>query len=294
LGNQLGYYLQQGFQFHRLAYWRFALMQRKILIIDDHDDLATSLDGAFDDEGHQLRDAESRDEALKIDNIEGFDLVITDLDVDRPCDASSNGNGASCLPNVASVEGAEHVKAFKICAANFRRDEFNEDQLKELVATVLDFKIRYVDKVEFVKDLREYIEFELPSALSLMHIVLDYLMKRVEKLGVISPEQSNLFIALDEAFVNAVKHGNKFDAQKLIRVTAEVSKVEARFTIEDEGEGFDVNNIPDPLDPENLFKTSGRGVLFIYNIMDEVKYNDRGNRLTMIKRSSDAKNEALS
>ena len=77
-----------------------------------------------------------------------------------------------------------------------------------------------------------------------------------------------------------------------MRVTAEVSNKEARFTIEDEGEGFDVNAIPDPLDPENLFKASGRGVLFIYNIMDEVKYNERGNRLTMVKRSeapSDAK-----
>ena len=42
--------------------------------------------------------------------------------------------------------------------------------------------------------------------------------------------------------------------------------------------------VPDPLDPENLFKASGRGVLFIYNIMDEVEYNDRGNRLTMVKK----------
>ena len=82
-----------------------------------------------------------------------------------------------------------------------------------------------------------------------------------------------------------MKHGNKFDATKNIRVAADVSKTEARFTIEDEGEGFDVDNIPDPLDPQNLFKPSGRGVLFIYNIMDEVKYNDRGNRLTMVKRS---------
>ena len=135
-----------------------------------------------------------------------------------------------------------------------------------------------------MQDLHEHIEFEVPSALSLMHVVLEYLMKRVETLGVVKSEQSNLFVALDEAFVNAVKHGNKFDVSKLVRITADASKQEARFTIEDEGEGFDVNAIPDPLDPENLFKTSGRGVLFIYNIMDEVKYNERGNRLTMIKR----------
>ena len=73
--------------------------------------------------------------------------------------------------------------------------------------------------------------------------------------------------------------------RKLVRIAAEVSSQEARFIIEDEGEGFDVNAIPDPLDPDNLFKSSGRGVLFIYNIMDEVKYNERGNRLTMIKKS---------
>ena len=125
----------------------------------------------------------------------------------------------------------------------------------------------------------------LATALSLMHILLEYLIKRVEKLGVCKPERSNLYVALDEAFVNAVKHGNQYDAKKIVRIVADVSQAEAKFTIEDQGEGFDVNSIPDPLDPENLFKTSGRGVLFIYNIMDEVEYNERGNRLTMVKKS---------
>ena len=151
-----------------------------------------------------------------------------------------------------------------------------------------DYKAQFVDKSQLVNHIREKIEFDFPSAISLMHCILDYLMKRVEKVGVINPESSNLFIALDEAFVNAVKHGNKFDKDKIVRVSAEVSPTEARFTVEDEGEGFDVNSIPDPLDPTNLFKTSGRGVLFIYNIMDEVKYNERGNRLTMIKKRTDA------
>jgi serine/threonine-protein kinase RsbW len=259
-------------------------MQRNILIIDDHDDMATSLGEVFVATGHAVKVVETRKEALAIDNIEGYDLVVTDLDVTPRDTSTDNGHQPVCLPEhiIAGVD--EHVKAFKICAANFRRDEFNEDELKNLVATILDYKTRYVDTIDNVQDLHENIQFELPSAISLMHIVLEYLMKRVEKLGVIKPEQSNLFVALDEAFVNAVKHGNKFDASKLVRITAEVSGKEARFTIEDEGEGFDVNSIPDPLDPENLFKTSGRGVLFIYNIMDEVKYNERGNRLTMVKK----------
>ena len=259
-------------------------MQRRILIIDDNDDLASALDEVFTHVGHEVTILDNRAEALEVDDMDSYDLVITDLDVagNQP---PATGDGNECLPDAIDAKPGEHVKAFKFCASNFRRDEFDEDELKNMTATVLDYKIRFVDKKELVADMHEYIEFELPSAISLMHVVLEYLMKRVEKLGVINPEQSNLFVALDEAFVNAVKHGNKFDAAKLIRVTAEVSKAEAKFTIEDEGEGFDLNAIPDPLDPENLFKTSGRGVLFIYNIMDEVKYNERGNRLTMVKKS---------
>jgi serine/threonine-protein kinase RsbW len=252
-------------------------MQRRILIIDDLDDLATALEEVFTALGHSVVLLESRADALEVANIDQFDLVITDLDVNSPASPELNGNGNS----------EQHVKAFKVSAANFTRSEFDESELKELVATLLDYKTRYVDGKEIVQELHESIEFELPSAISLMHIVLEYLMKRVEKLGVVKTEQSNLFVALDEAFVNAVKHGNKFDVKKLVRVSAEVSKREARFTIEDEGEGFDVNSIPDPLDPANLFKTSGRGVLFIYNIMDEVKYNERGNRLTMVKRTKE-------
>ena len=249
------------------------------MIIDDHDDLATALEEVFTALGHYVVLLETRAEALDLPNFEQFDLVITDLDVHSTSAPTPNGNGIA-------NDNPEHIKAFQVSAANFARSEFDEAELKELVATLLDYKIRHVDGKESVQELHESIDFELPSAISLMHIVLEYLMKRVEKLGVVKAEQSNLFVALDEAFVNAVKHGNKFDAKKLVRVTAEVSKHEARFTIEDEGEGFDVNSIPDPLDPANLFKTSGRGVLFIYNIMDEVKYNERGNRLTMIKRSN--------
>ncbi len=263
-------------------------MQRKILIIDDHDDLATALEEVFSHLGHTVKIVESRRDAMSIKDMQSYDLVITDLDVRFGDQASVTADEPVCLPDFPAFSSKESVKAFKLCAANYRRENFDEEELKQLVATVLDYKIRFVDTIESVADLHENIEFELPSAMSTMHIVLEYLMKRVEKLGVIKPAESNLFVALDEAFVNAVKHGNKFDAQKLVRITAEVSKAEAKFTIEDEGEGFDVNNIPDPLDPENLFKTSGRGVLFIYNIMDEVKYNDRGNRLTMVKKAVDA------
>ena len=264
-------------------------MQRSILIVDDHDVLATAIEEVFTQMGHRVVLVEDQKAALESGNIEDFDLVISDLDIGNATEAAlKNGAARMCVPDLTACRPADHVRAFKVCAANYQREGFDEKQLRELLAIVLDYKIRFVDKIDVVKDLHEYIEFELPSAITLMHIVLEYLLKRVEKLGVVRAEQSNLFVALDEAFVNAVKHGNKYDSDKLVRIMASITREEARFTIEDEGEGFDVHNIPDPLDPENLFKTSGRGVLFIYNIMDEVKYNERGNRLTMIKRSDDS------
>ena len=262
-------------------------MQRRILIVDDHDDLSTALSEVFSKSGYYVKITESRDEAVELDDPDSYDLVISDLDGDRAFPKKKNNqNGNSCLPEGEMEENdRSRVKAFKVCATNYRREDYDEDELKNLFETVLNYKAQFVDKLAAVQQIREKIEFVFPSAISLMHSILDYLMKRVEKVGVINPESSNLFIALDEAFVNAVKHGNKFDADKTVKVSAEVSIKEARFTVEDEGEGFDVESIPDPRNPENLFKSSGRGVLFIYNIMDEVRYNERGNRLEMIKKS---------
>ncbi len=241
-------------------------MQKKILIVDDHDDLATVLHAKFTELGHSVTVLDNRDAAVKLIETEKFNLFISDLD------------------GLSDDDDRSPIKAFKLSVNDFDSADCTEEDLKRCLEITLDCKSDCVDK-SAVADLHEKIEFEVPSLISLMHGILNYLMRRVEKTGLINPETSNLFIALDEAFVNAVKHGNKFDAAKLVRIIADVSPDEARFTIEDEGDGFNVAEIPDPLDPENLFKTSGRGVLFIYNIMDEVKYNDRGNRLTMVKRS---------
>jgi serine/threonine-protein kinase RsbW len=259
-------------------------MKKNILIIDDHDDLASLLMHEFTKRGHRVKILENRDEAVELLERKDFDLVITDLDGEH-LHPPANGADASCLPR-APEDTRSAIKAFKICLSNYNEDDFSEDELRFLVETILNNKAKCVDKKELIQELHEKIVFEVPSVISIMHSILDYLMKRVEKVGVVNPETSNLFVALDEAFVNAVKHGNKFDANKLVRITADVSPEEARFTIEDEGDGFNVAEIPDPLDPQNLFKTSGRGVLFIYNIMDEVKYNERGNRLTMVKRKN--------
>src|SRR5207244_2268346 len=186
----------------------------------------------------------------------------------------------------SSTPATEHVEAFKIAVNSMRLRRAN-GTLRPILENTFAYKVRFADKQHPVGQVHEKIDFELPSDLSLMHIVIDYLLNRVRNLGSIDSERSNLFVALDEAFVNAVKHGNKTDPTKLLRVTAELSSHEAIFTVEDEGAGFNVSEIPDPCDPANLFKTSGRGVMLMYNVMDKVEYNAQGNRVTMTKRSGE-------
>jgi len=268
--------------------------KRRILIVDANKELRTLLSHVLGDFGHEVVATGNRDEALAREDLEDFDLIISDLTEDADGGVqilSEIKRKRLFVPVVVSSEDTQHpglVKAFKMGAANYLRRPYDKQELQAIVEKTLGYKLRFVEDVKVVPFVRERIEFELPSDLSLMNGVLHYLHERVTKLGIINPERSNLFIALDEAFVNAVKHGNKYDQRKLVRITADLSPKEARFTIEDEGEGFDVKEIPDPRDPANLFKTSGRGVLLIYNIMDEVAYNDRGNRLTMVKRPEES------
>lgn len=268
--------------------------KRRILIVDDNDDLRASLEDVLRELGHEVIATGDRNVALARDDLDEFDLIISDLTDDAESGVqllSEINRKRLMVPVVVSSDEAQQpgvVKAFKMGAVNYLRHPYDKDELCNIVEKTLAYKLRFVDDLKVLPHLHEKIEFELPSDVSLMNGVLHYLLERVAKLGVIKPERSNLFIALDEAFVNAVKHGNKNDISKLVRITAELSSKEARFTVEDEGDGFSLQDIPDPRDPENLFKTSGRGVLLIYNIMDEVEYNARGNRLTMVKRPEDS------
>jgi anti-sigma regulatory factor (Ser/Thr protein kinase) len=115
-------------------------------------------------------------------------------------------------------------------------------------------------------------------------------------------------IALEEALLNAIYHGNLEISSELkkngdepfhalarerraqepyaarrVRVVSRVSPKKATFVVTDEGPGFDVSKLPDPTDPENLDKPSGRGLLLMRTFMDDVRYNATGNRVTMTK-----------
>jgi serine/threonine-protein kinase RsbW len=93
-------------------------------------------------------------------------------------------------------------------------------------------------------------------------------------------------LAVEEALINAIKHGHNYDRRKRASFRYEVTGERVVLEVEDEGCGFDPDQVPDPLLDENLEKPSGRGLFLMRAYMTSVRYNDRGNHVTMCKMRS--------
>jgi serine/threonine-protein kinase RsbW len=93
-------------------------------------------------------------------------------------------------------------------------------------------------------------------------------------------------LALGEALANALKHGHKNDPGKEVAVRYHVGAWRVVAQAEDRGPGFDPGAVPDPLAPENLEKSSGRGLLLMRHYLTWLRYNARGNSVTLCKRRS--------
>ena len=90
-------------------------------------------------------------------------------------------------------------------------------------------------------------------------------------------------LSLEEALVNAIKHGHHYDPSKQVRVRYQVGTQQAVVEVVDEGKGFDLHQVPDPLTQENLQRSSGRGVYLMRHYMTWVRCNKKGNCLTLCK-----------
>jgi len=109
------------------------------------------------------------------------------------------------------------------------------------------------------------------------------LLSVLEERGYTQDDMFAVHLALEEAFLNAVKHGNKMDPTKKVMLEYLVDDEKVEIRVMDEGRGFDPGSIPDPRAGENLYRPEGRGLLLINAYMDVVEYNEQGNGLRMVR-----------
>ena len=132
------------------------------------------------------------------------------------------------------------------------------------------------------------LKFEIRSDFAEGREVQKRIMDDVERSGFDDHSTFAIKLALEEALINAIKHGNKLDPAKKVHIEAKVTPKRFEIVIEDEGQGFDRTDVPDPTAEENLCKCSGRGILLIEAFMNRVQWTRGGRRVKMVK-NNDAK-----
>jgi serine/threonine-protein kinase RsbW len=128
-----------------------------------------------------------------------------------------------------------------------------------------------------------HISKTIPSQLELIDAFISSLLARLSHLSLNQNVNFNIKLALHEAIVNAVKHGNKMNSHLLVSVDITVQPNQIAIQVADQGNGFDYKSIPDPITPENLWKLSGRGIFLIQNAMDKIEFENEGRTIRMIK-----------
>jgi serine/threonine-protein kinase RsbW len=125
-------------------------------------------------------------------------------------------------------------------------------------------------------------EYVLTSSYDSLNELEAVVQEASNQAGLDEGQHESLMLVGSEALTNAIKHGNKLDETKQVRLSWQITDKELRFSIEDQGGGFDVDALPDPLNPENLLKDSGRGVFLMKTYCDDVLFENEGRKVILV------------
>lgn len=133
--------------------------------------------------------------------------------------------------------------------------------------------------------LRFVIHSDFAEARQVQHAIIDQVSRRHY-----GPDATfAIRLSLEEALINAIKHGNKFDPKKTVRIEASITPKATEIVIEDQGAGFQRACVPDPTSDENIERLHGRGVMLIESYMDEVHWECGGRRVRMIRKNTESR-----
>lgn len=124
---------------------------------------------------------------------------------------------------------------------------------------------------------------EMPSKTDALEPYRDWLFSVLNEYQYCQDDIFAIHLAVEEAFYNAVKHGNKLDASKNVTAEFVVNSDKVEITITDAGEGFDPDALPDCREGDNIYKADGRGIFLVRSYMDNVRFNEKGNSVHMVR-----------
>ena len=123
---------------------------------------------------------------------------------------------------------------------------------------------------------------KIPSIKENVSVVESFIENVGEKIRIEESIYGNVLVSVTEAVNNAIVHGNKEDKNKKVRLALKQNKKSVRFVVEDEGVGFDFDNLPDPTNPKNIEKVKGRGIFLIRSLSDKTTFKRGGRTVEML------------
>ncbi len=256
-------------------------------------------------------------EALELLKTETPEIVLTDLQMPEMDGLQLVQAVRATYPLLPVIlmtgQGSEDIaiKALKGGAASYVPKKSLARDLSETLDNVLSASRTNRDQRRLIQYQTHFeADFVLENDPTLIPPLVGHLEDNLTRLNLVAAGGLVLLgVAFHEALSNAIFHGNlevsstlrekeesiyyrlaterrqmKPWSDRRVYVSVRMSRVEAVFTIRDEGPGFDPTTLPDPTDPANLERVSGRGLLLIQTFMDKVEHNETGNQITMIKR----------
>lgn len=290
-----------------------------VLVVDDAP-VDRLLTGAIIDQmpGWHAQYAESGEDALAAIARERPRIVLTDMNMPKMDGLALVAEVRRQYPEVPVVlmtaYGNEEIalQALREGAASYVPKKCLERDLAstlEQVAAAAQVESRNQQLLERLA--RAELQFVLDNDRLLVASLVAYMRNYLVRLGLCDETaMTRICIALEEALLNAILHGNLQLSSDLrqegedtyyrlaeerrglapfrdrqVFCNIQLSRAEVRFTIRDDGPGFDPSALPDPTDPANLGRIGGRGLLLIRTFMDSVTHNQAGNEITLVKRS---------
>ncbi|MSR58474.1 MAG: response regulator [Planctomycetaceae bacterium] len=290
-----------------------------ILVVDDSEVDRRLVGGLLQKHGGYTLDfAVDGNAALAVFERGAPDLVLTDLQMPEMDGLKLVAAIKADFPLTPVIlmtsQGSEEIaaEALRRGAASYVPKRKLADDLLETVERVLAAAREDRTHSRLMHHLTQSeSQFDLGNDLTLIRSLVSYLQQQLRCLPLgDETERLRVGIALEEALKNAYYHGSlevgngagwpqkkaieqivseRLNAEpyrnRRIHVSAQVSRHEAVFVVRDAGPGFDHSKLPDPADAARLNQTSGRGIVLMRTIMDEVRYNAAGNEVTLVKRA---------
>jgi CheY-like chemotaxis protein/anti-sigma regulatory factor (Ser/Thr protein kinase) len=289
----------------------------RVLVVEDSPTQASEVRFLLEDAGFEVETAVDGIEALSSLQKRLPNLIVTDLQMPRmdglALVQAVRGEHPSVPIVLITAHGSEEIaaRALRCGAASYVPKRDLAQDLAQVVRHIIAIASPDADQARLIENLEEtHVRFSLANDNSLIAPLIKRLEHMVLEMGLCSQaELIRVAVALSEAIVNAIDHGNlELDSElrqddervyhqlgherrrrspyreRRVEISAGVTRDEVTFTIRDQGPGFDVSKLPDPRDPSNLCRIGGRGLLLIRTLMDEVRFNSTGNEIVLVKR----------